>query len=361
LLANLLLWRVFMSQLPESSNMSANPVLVEVIRGDAVESVHRGRAVIVRSSGETLWSVGDVNALTYPRSAIKAFQALPMVASGAANAFGFTPAELALTCASHNGESFHTETALGMLAKLGLEEPALECGHHWPMGQQALIDLAWQHQQPGAQHNNCSGKHAGMLALARHMGWDTQGYIEVDHPVQVAIRECIETCCDTQLDGVPMAPDGCSVPTWAMPLKNLALGFARFGDPDQLPGNYQQAAHQLYDAAVSEPMMVAGTGRYCSEVMADLTGRAFLKVGAEGVYIAAIPELNVGIALKMDTGSAPAAEMAMTAILGRLGLPVSAARKVPEIRNWNGRLTGYWKAVDDSFSSLSPLSRRVSL
>lgn len=338
--------------------MSANPVLVEVVRGNAVESTHRGRAVIVRSSGETLWSVGDVNALTYPRSAIKAFQALPMVASGAAKAFGFTASELALTCASHNGEALHTETALAMLAKLNLGEPALECGQHWPMMQQALIDLAWQQQTPGARHNNCSGKHAGMLALARHMGWETGGYIEVDHPVQIAIRECIEACCDTRLEGMPVAPDGCSAPTWAMPLKNLALGFARFGDPDQLPAMYQQAAIQLYDAVVSEPMMVAGTGRYCSEVMAELKDRAFLKVGAEGVYIAAIPELNAGIALKMDTGSAPAAETALTAILNRLGLPVSETRRAPEIRNWNQRLTGYWRAVDDSFSSLSPLSRR---
>jgi len=339
--------------------MSANPVLVEVVRGDAVESTHRGRAVIVRSSGETLWSVGDVNELTYPRSSIKAFQALPMVASGAAKAFGFTPAELAMTCASHNGEALHANTALAMLQKLELAEPALECGEHWPMQQQALIDLAWQQQTPGARHNNCSGKHVGMLALARHMGWDTEGYIEVDHPVQIAIRECIETCCDTRLEGAPMAPDGCSVPTWAMPLKNLALGFARFGDPDQLPGMYQQAALQLYDAAVSEPMMVAGTGRYCSEVMAELNGSAFLKVGAEGVYIASIPELNAGIALKMDTGSAPAAETALTAILARLGLPVSEQRMAPEIRNWNQRLTGYWRPVDASFSSLSPLSRRI--
>lgn len=338
--------------------MSANPVLVQVVRGNAVESTHRGRAVIVRSSGETLWSVGDVNALTYPRSSIKAFQALPMVASGAARAFGFTPAELALTCASHNGEAIHTETALAMLAKLNLDEPALECGWHWPMQQQALIDLAWQQQTPGARHNNCSGKHAGMLALAQHMGWETRGYIEVDHPVQVAIRECIENCCDTKLEGMPVAPDGCSAPTWAMPLKSLALGFARFADPDQLPAMYQQAAIQLYDAVVSEPMMVAGTGRYCSEVMAELKDRAFLKVGAEGVYIAAIPELNAGIALKMDTGSAPAAETALSAILGRLGLPVGDTRMAPEIRNWNQRLTGYWRAVDDSFSSLSPLSRR---
>jgi len=338
--------------------MSANPVLVEVVRGDAVESVHRGRAVIVRSSGETLWSVGDVNALTYPRSSIKAFQALPMVSSGAAKAFAFTPEELALTCASHNGERRHTETAMAMLSRMGLDEPALECGDHWPMGQQALIDLAWEHQQPDACHNNCSGKHVGMLAMARHMGWDTEGYINVDHPVQIAIRECIETCCGTSLDGAPVSPDGCSAPTWAMPLKNLALGFARFGDPDQLPAIYQQAALQLYDAAVSEPYMVAGTGRYCSELMAELKGRVFLKVGAEGVYVASIPECNIGVALKMDTGSSPAAEIAMTAILGQLGLPVEAVRKSPEIRNWNKLLTGHWQAVDASFASLSPIAGR---
>lgn len=329
-----------------------NPVLVEVTRGGIVESRHRGRAVIMRSTGEQLWSVGDTAEPTYPRSAIKAFQALPMVAAGAAEAFGFTEAELALACASHNGEQRHTEALDAMLAKLDLAGDDLECGLHWPMHQQATIELAWQHLKPDARHNNCSGKHAGMLALARHRGWDHRHYVDPEHPVQQAIRNCIEQCCDTRLDDRPLSPDGCTAPTWAMPLHRLALGFARFADPEHLPEPYRDAAETLYRACVRHPFNVAGSGRYCTDVMTELGDRAFLKAGAEGVYIAALPEFRVGVAVKMDSGSAPASEVALGAILSRLGLPLTEPHRTPEIRNRNNRLTGVIRPRADSFESL---------
>lgn len=332
-----------------------NPILMEVTRGEQVESEHRGRAVMMRSTGERLWSVGDVDDMTYPRSAIKAFQALPMVASGAAEHFDFTEAELALTCASHNGETEHIKTVEGMLAKVNATEADLECGHHWPMAEQATVALAWEHQTPDARHNNCSGKHAGMLALARQNGWDTQGYVEPGHKVQQAIRECIERCCETSLEQAPLSPDGCTAPTWAMPLHRLALGFARFGDPDQLPQEYRSAAQRLYQAAVREPFFVAGSQRYCSEVMQALEGRVFLKVGAEGVYIAAIPEFRVGIAVKIDSGFAEAAEVALSEILHRLGLPLARRWREPEIRNRNGIITGVNRPHTNSFETLLAL------
>lgn len=331
---------------------ASNPVLVEVIRGGAVESEHRGRATVVSSTGETLWSIGDTEALTYPRSAIKAFQALPMVAAGAADRFGLGNAELALCCGSHNGEPEHIQVANGFLARLNLQESAFECGRHWPMGQDATIDLAWHRQQPDARHNNCSGKHLGMLALAQHQGWELTGYVLPEHPVQQAVKECIEQCCDTTLEGVPAAPDGCSVPTWAMPLHRLALGFARFADPAQLPEVYRRAATRLYQAVVEHPRLVAGSGRYCSEVMAALAPTAFLKVGAEGVYVGSIPELKLGIALKMDSGSSLAAEVAMSAILGRLGLPVPPAWQCIALRNRNDWLTGQVRPAAAAFSAL---------
>lgn len=331
---------------------SANPILIEITRGGEVESEHRGRAVILRSNGTTLWSVGDVDRLTYPRSAIKAFQALPMVASGAPAAFGLDDTDLALTCASHNGESRHVDRVSAFLAKLGLSVADLECGRHWPMGEEATIDLAWRHSQPDARHNNCSGKHAGMLALARQQDWETKGYVSADHPVQEAIRRCIEQCCNTDLAAQPQSPDGCTAPTWAMPLHRLALGFARFADPRHLPETYRESAGQLYRAAVEQPFYVAGTGRYCTRMMEALSGRCFLKVGAEGVYIAAIPEYGLGVALKMDSGSAQAAEVAMSAILHRLGLPVSAQEQRPTVRNRNGIETGEIRPVDAVFSSV---------
>ena len=331
---------------------SANPTLVELTRAEAVESEHRGRAVIMRSTGETVWSTGNVEQLTYPRSAIKAFQALPMVASGAPKTFGLDDIDLALTCASHAGETAHTQKVVAFLTKLGLSITDLECGHHWPMGEQATVDLAWSHHYPDARHNNCSGKHAGMLALARQEEWDHQGYVKADHPVQQAIRVCIERCCDTDLVHAPVSPDGCTAPTWAMPLHRLALGFARFADPHRLPTEYLEPARALYRAATRNPFYVAGTGRYCTRMMTALGGRAFLKVGAEGVYIAALPEWKLGIALKMDSGSAQAAEVALSEILHRLGLPIGPGERQQTIRNRNRIVTGDLRAVASAFEDI---------
>lgn len=334
---------------------SDNPTLVEVTRGGAVESAHRGRALVMRSDGEILWSVGDIDQLTYPRSSLKAFQALPMVASGAVEAFGLDNVDLALTCASHNGEARQVQRVNQFLAKLGLGMADLECGLHWPMGEQASRELAWQHQSPDACHNNCSGKHAGMLALALQKGWDPKGYVRADHPVQEAIRRCIERCCDVDLADAPVSPDGCAAPIWAMPLHRLALGFARFADPDQLPEEYRAAARRLYEAAVKQPFYVAGTDRYCTAVMEELNGRAFVKVGAEGVYVASIPEWRVGVALKMDSGSKVAAEVTLSEILYRLGLPITDEHRWPGVRNHVGRNTGEWRPAADTFDGIPKL------
>lgn len=342
--------------IPETALMhNTNPVLVKITRGGVVESEHRGRALVMSSAGETLWSVGDVDELTYPRSSIKAFQALPMLASGAADALGLDDEELALCCASHNGEARHTTVADRFLAKLDLATDDFECGTHWPLGQQATIDLAWSRHRPDARHNNCSGKHLGMLALAVHNGWPSAGYVQPDHPVQGAIRDCIEQCCDARLDGAPLSPDGCTAPTWAMPLHRLALGFARFAAPEHLPAAYRDGARRLHAAATRHPFMVAGSERYCSAVMAELGEKAFLKVGAEGVYIAALPELGLGVALKMDSGSAPAAEVALSAILDRLGLAVPARWARPEVRNRNDLVTGEVRPAEAAFTALDTL------
>lgn len=335
--------------------VAGNPTLVEVIRGGQLESAHRGRALVMRSDGDILWSVGDVNELTYPRSALKAFQALPMVASGAVDKFELDDIDLALTCASHSGETQQVVQVNNLLAKIGLGVTDLECGLHWPMGEKATVDLAWQQRQPDASHNNCSGKHAGMLAFARHQGWDLRGYVETDHPVQQAIRVCIERCFDVDLSHAPISPDGCSAPVWAMPLHRLALGFARFADPSQLPEEYQSAAAPLYNAAVKQPFYVAGTDRYCTQVMTELNGRAFLKVGAEGVYIASIPEWRIGVALKIDSGSQLAAEVALSEILHRLGLPIRSEHRKPITYNRNGWRTGETRPSSEAFHGVPRL------
>lgn len=197
-----------------------------------------------------------------------------------------------------------------------------------------------------------------MLALATHQGWPIEGYVQPDHPVQQAIRHCIEECCDTSLAGVPIAPDGCTAPTWAMPLHRLALGFARFADPQRLPEPYRDGAKRLYNAVVKHPFFVAGTDRYCTEVMAALGDKVFLKVGAEGVYIAAIPSLKLGVAIKMDSGSAPAAEVVMSAILMKLGLEVPAKWQAPEILNRNDIRTGHMCPVTGAFEGIASVHGR---
>ena len=334
-------------------NRSTNPVLLEVTRGGAVESEHRGRVVVMSPAGEVLWSLGDIEAPTYPRSAIKGLQALPMLASGAAEAFGLNDEELALCCASHNAEPAHLAVADRFLGKLGLTLDAFECGQHWPLAQTAALDMAWLHHKPDGRHNNCSGKHLGMLALAVHNGWPTAGYVDPDHPVQQAVRACFEQCCDVELSQAPLSPDGCTAPTWAMPLHRLALGFARFAAPDTLPEAYREGARRLHRAVTTHPFMVAGSNRFCTEAMQALGDQAFLKVGAEGVYVAALPNQQISIALKMDSGSADAAEVTMGALLGRLGFAVPDRWQCLPIHNRNGLHTGDWRPVATAFDGLS--------
>lgn len=320
----------------------ANPATVEVTRGGVVESRHRGSIAIVDASGGLRSAWGDVKQPVFPRSAIKALQALALVESGAADAIGMTEAELALACASHGGEKRHVETAAGVLARLGLDESALECGPHWPSHAESARALAARAEEPTQLHNNCSGKHAGMLALARHIGAPVRGYTEPTHPVQQRILGAIEQMTGLDLGQAARAVDGCSVPTWAVPLENLAYAFARLAHPDDLAEARRAAIRRIRDAVRADPFMVAGTGRYCTEAMTLLGGRAFLKTGAEGVFCAAVPELEVGVALKCDDGATRASEAMMTAVLDHLGLIDAAARPgfekflSPPLYNWRG-------------------------
>ncbi len=294
--------------------MVANPICVNVIRGVQTESSHRGR-VVIYERGKRLLSHGDTGALVYPRSAIKFLQAIPVLESGAHEHFGFTEEEVAILGASHNGEPRHVRVVRSMLSKMGLTESALECGIHWPMRESVARDLAARGEVPSSLHNNCSGKHVGMLAYCLMLGIDYGSYIEFDHPVQVRIRETIEEICEIDLRVAPFERDGCSVPTWSFPLENLALGFSKIGDPGALSVSHAVACDILYGSIVRNPYMVAGAGRYCSAAMLAGGGRIFVKVGAEGVYCAAVPEFGLGIALKCDDGAVRGAEAMMSGVL----------------------------------------------
>lgn len=310
-----------------SKTAPPNPLTVEVTRGRHVESRHTGAVAIVDVAAKVQLAFGDIRQAVYPRSAIKALQAIAAVEAGAADAVDMSASEIAVMCASHAGEPRHVETVTAMLTRLGLSESDLECGPHWPNHEDSARDLARAGQGPDQRHNNCSGKHAGMLALAKALGVPTHGYSDPTHPVQQRILGVIEMMTGHDCTDAPVARDGCSVPTWAIPLENLAYGFARFGAPDGLPEARQDACRRIRQAVFSDPFMVAGTGRYCTEVIAALAPRVFLKTGAEGVFCACVPEMGIGIALKCDDGATRGAEVMMTAVLDKIGVLTPADRE----------------------------------
>lgn len=301
--------------------MPAPVTLVEVTRGLAVESRHLGSVAVSDADGGLVLAVGDVERPVFTRSAVKAIQSLPLVESGAADRFGFGDAELALACASHGGEPEHVAVAAGALARLGLGDKALECGAHWPLNAAAARALAASGAGPTALHNNCSGKHAGFLCLACAMDMEPAGYICPDHPVQREVTAAIEALSGVELAAAPLGRDGCGAPTYAIPLSSLAYAFARFGTGRGLGPRRKAAADRLMAAAHSAPTLIAGAGRFDTEVMQLVGGAAFVKTGAEGVHAAALPSLGLGVALKIEDGARRAAETAMAAILLRLLRP----------------------------------------
>lgn len=322
-------------------------VLVEVTRGSRVESRHAGAAVVVDAAGKQVFAIGDVDAAVYARSAVKALLALPLVETGAADRLGLTDAELALACASHSGEVAHTETAASMLAKVGRDLSCLECGTHWPRDEPARA-LAAAGLTPSALHNNCSGKHAGFICLSCDMAVDPRGYVQPEHPVMRAVTAALGETTGARLDESNFAVDGCSIPTYAIPLHAMALAFARFGTGRGFSADRAAAAARLRRAVAAHPFMVAGTGRFDTRLMTALGDRVFSKTGAEGVYCVALPELGLGIAVKCDDGAGRAAEIVTAALIARFLKPDGqefADLSRPVLRNWNGVHVGDMRPV----------------
>ena len=319
----------------------ANPVIAEVLRGGQVESRHEGAIAVVDADRAVVWSVGDIDRPVFPRSAVKSMQALPLVESGAADRFGFTNRELALACASHSGEPAHAELAAKMLARAALDFEALECGAHWPSSQDATVALARTGAKPSALHNNCSGKHSGFLCGCRQLGLDHRGYVKIGHDYQRLIAAAMTDVTGAKHEAANSGIDGCSIPTYAIPLRNLAQGFARMATGQGLGAERASAAKRLFTACMAEPFYVAGTGRADTAMMEAGKGRVFVKVGAEGVYCGAIPQLGIGFALKVDDGASRAAEAAVAGLLARLlkGDDLAAAYErmaTVTMHNWNG-------------------------
>lgn len=320
-----------------------NPVLVEVTRGEVVESRHRGAVIVVDADGKTVLELGDVDRPVFPRSTVKAIQALPFVESGAVDAFGFGPREIALACASHSGEPEHAALAAAMLAKAGLDASALECGAHWPSRQESALDLARAGHTPSALHNNCSGKHSGFICTCAHLGIDHRGYVGAAHQAQEAVRDAMESVTGATHAVDMCGTDGCSIPTYAVPLRNVAHGFARMAAGIGLGQERAKAARRILSACMAEPFLIAGTRKLDTELMQAASGRIMIKVGAEGVYCGAIPELGLGFAIKCDDGAIRGAEIMVASVLARLIAAVDpqlaeSLRQManPVLKNWNG-------------------------
>ena len=313
-------------------------LLAEVLRGDDVESTHTGAFAVADSDGQIVMSGGDADRAVFPRSAIKALQALPIVMSGTADRYGLNAAELALACASHVGSPLHTEAAAGMLARAGCDEGCLECGAQRPSSGAAARALAAEGSAPGPLHNNCSGKHAGFVCTSVAGGHDPAGYVAPDHPIMREVTACVAAVTGERLDLQQPAIDGCSIPAYRIPLRALAAGFARFATGLNMPEGFGSAAARLCNAVASNPLMIAGEGRFATLVTEALGERAFVKVGAEGVYCAALPTLGLGFALKCDDGAVRAAEAAAAALLAHLlgPEPIFSRLALPVLRNWRG-------------------------
>jgi len=332
-----------------------NPVFIEVTRGRRVESFHRGALAVVRANGDLVCGLGDVDEWVFPRSSIKALQCMPLVQSGAADAFGFGPVDIALACGSHVGSEDHASHARSMLERLDLSEEALACGVHTPLGARAAKELWRSGREPTQFHNNCSGKHVGMLATALHLGEPIADYFLPTHPVQKRVHDLLEDMTGIELGEDTLGLDGCSVPNWARPLNKLAGLFASVVSDDGRSARHAEAAKRIMAACWQHPVMVAGRGRADTLVMDALPGRVFMKTGAEGVYAGAFPALGLGFALKIDDGTTRASAGSAMALIEAVLPEARGLMARREIKTWRGLKAGEIRASEALLEALRQL------
>lgn len=321
--------------------MSVNPILVEVVRAREIESVHRGAACVVDTEGRVLHQWGDIARAICPRSAIKPFQAIPLVESGAADAAQLSDEDLALACASHSGEPVHVARVSAWLSRIHCTPADLECGTHAPTNAAAAAALIRAGESPCALHHNCSGKHTGFLTLAQHAGWATKGYTEAEHPLQRGALDALAKMAGFERSPWPVVRDGCSAANVFLPLRGLAAAWAKLGTTT--------ASARLIDAMKAHPVLMSGHGTPDATMIGALRGRGVVKTGAEGVYAAVLPERGLGIAVKIDDGATRASVAAIASLLVWLDAfedqdAVNALHKAP-IAAAAGGVTGYVQTV----------------
>ncbi len=304
-------------------------ILVKVIRGATVESIHRGHLIVADGDGEIIARLGDPETVTFFRSAAKPLQAIPFLTSGAADAFGFSEKEIALACGSHSGENFHVETAREMLAKLGFGEADLQCGAHSPFNEKRAEEMIRNGEKPTQFHNNCSGKHSAMLGAAKHRGANLETYFALENPVQREILETVALFSEVPPNEIKIGIDGCAAPNFALPISAMAKSFARLVfPPPSFDEKLRRACRRVTAAMMNYPEMIGGTERLDTLMMQTLPGKIISKVGAEGVYTAGVMpsekwKTGLGIAFKIEDGedkrARPVAAVELLRQLGILG------------------------------------------
>jgi L-asparaginase II len=330
-------------------------IIAETTRGGITESVHHGVVVAVDAAGAIVASAGDPEHVVFFRSSAKPFQAIPVVESGAADAFGFTPAELALCCASHAGSPAHQRQVAAMLAKLGLAPDDLQCGCTLPMDEQEAARMTLGETPRTPLACDCSGKHAGMLAVIAHEGLSPHDYLDPAHPLQRRVLAIMADVMRVPEEAIVLGTDGCSLPTFGGPMRAFAAAYAALAAPDQVPTGagreHAAALHRLRSAMTAHPENVSGHGHFVTDIMAMSGGRIAAKSGAEGLICLAVPERELGIAIRVLDGSFrvhPDVTLETLKQLDILDAPTRdaiLARHSPELRNHNGRLVGEIRPV----------------
>ncbi len=324
-------------------------MFVELRRGSVVESRHRVHVAVVDAAGAVVARAGEPDLITFWRSAAKPFQAMPLLLDGAADRFGLAHAELALCCASHSSEQGQVARVRDFLATIGCSERDLQCGPHTPLSETVARDYETRGVRLTAVYSNCSGKHTGMLALARHHDWPLEHYTQPGHPVQQRIQSEVSRWTGVPAAHLGVAVDGCGVPCFALPLRSMASAYARLGGGgwDGAAGG-ADASRRLVEAMLRHPELVAGEGRPCTEMMRAHPGRVITKVGAEGVYSALLVGEQLGVALKVEDGHRVAAELAIATVLAQLGLrPQPASLETRAIINSRGQHVGEVRAIGE--------------
>ncbi|MFM1898892.1 MAG: hypothetical protein RL577_1132 [Bacteroidota bacterium] len=330
-----------------------NPILVEIWRGPMVESFHRGAIVIVGEQGQTLWSMGNPEQWAYPRSAMKYFQHLPFLQSGDFDRLHWGSQELAILCASHNGEAMHTALVSRMLEQLNLTAAHLGCGPQAPTLRTDHEALIISGQKPSCLHNNCSGKHTGFLAASQFLNYSLEDYLKPDHALQLSIRKMISLFYEMAEEDLKIGVDGCSAPIYGMPLRNQALAYLNLILPDRVTDDrsLHKACARVVEAVAQYPDLIAGSKRYCSDLIRITKGRIIGKTGADGIYSIAIPSEKIALVIKIDDGKMGPQYQVAHQLLSELNLLTAQEKQELEaysrqpILNFAGNTVGYSQSV----------------